>query len=36
VCGTAAPIGADQDDTISMDAPPADFAAWGAPWMMRD
>lgn len=36
VCGTAAPIDAEQDDTISMDAQPADFAAWGAPWMMRD
>lgn len=35
ICGTAAPHCADQEE-ISMDAPPADFAAWSAPWMMRD
>lgn len=36
VCGTAAPVAAEQEDTVQMDQPPADFAAWSAPWMMRD
>jgi hypothetical protein len=40
VCGTAAPIGAEQEDMVPMDGPqelaPADFADWSASWMMRD
>jgi len=36
VCGTAAPVAAEQEDMVPMDQPPADFAAWSAPWMMRD
>lgn len=34
-CGTQAPT-EDLDDFETMDAPPADFGAWEAPWMMRD
>ena len=35
-CGTRAPEATTDDDLEPLDAAPAEFSEWRAPWMMRE